>query len=270
MSVMPDTEYTVGAAADVTGVSVRALHHYDEIGLLRPSRRNPAGYRIYSPDDLQRLQSIAFYRELGFDLADIAEILGDPDTTDEDHLRRQRELIDEQAGRLQAMLKLIDEELSARASGIALTPEQRREVFGDRRFTDHGEQARRQWGQTEPFAQRQQRTARYTKADWLQLRTELHAIHQGLADALLSGVPPTDPVAMDLAERHREHTDKWFHDCSHDTHVELAEHYRANRRRGRNYDDMVPGLSQYVHDAIHANHKRFATGRRPLADETGR
>lgn len=258
MTGMDDTVYTVGAAAELAGVSVRALHHYDQVGLLRPSARTDAGYRLYSVADVHRLQRIVFYRELGLDLADIADILADPHTTDEDHLRRQRDLLTARIARTRTMLTLIDRELAARATGIALTPEQRREVFGGDRFLDHADEARQEWGDAPEFLQRLARTSRYTADDWLTLRAELAQIHQGLADAMCQGVPATDVVAMELAERHRRHTDHWFHDCDHDAHRELAQQYRANRRRGRNYDDMVPGLSQYVHDAIVANCDRAA------------
>jgi DNA-binding transcriptional MerR regulator len=252
---MDDNEYTVGAAAELTGVSVRTLHHYDQIGLLQPTRRNPAGYRLYSADDLERLQRIVFYRELGFELADIAGILEDPAITDEDHLRRQHDLLGERIERFRQMRAVIDKELAARAAGISLTPAQRHEVFGNDKFVEQAAAARDEWG-----VQREERTARYSKEDWLELRASLTAIHRELAEAMLSGVPADDPRAMDLAERHRQHTDKWFHDCDYATHLELAAHYRDNRRRGRNYDDMVPGLSRYVHDAIKANYRVRGAG----------
>lgn len=129
-----DDAYTVGAAAELAGLSVRTLHYYDQIGLARPSSRSPAGYRLYTDADLALLQRVVFYRELGLDLGDIAEILADPDTTDADHLRRQRELIDQRISRLRSMRELIDKELAARAAGISLTPAQRREVFGGDRL----------------------------------------------------------------------------------------------------------------------------------------
>ncbi|WP_194907404.1 MerR family transcriptional regulator [Catenulispora rubra] len=256
-------EYTVGAASDLTGMSIRTLHYYDQIALARPSSRSAAGYRLYTDADLSVLQRVAFYRELGLELGDIAEILAAPNATDEDHLRRQRELIEERITRYRSMLAVIDKELAARAVGIALTPGERREVFGEGQFVerllDHAADTEREWGDTPEFTQRRQRTARYGEQDWQRLRAELAAINQGLADTMTRGLPATDPTAMDLAEQLRQHTDRWFHDCGYETHREMAEHYRANRRSGRNYDDMVPGLSQYVHDAIIANCRRAAS-----------
>jgi DNA-binding transcriptional MerR regulator len=248
----------VGVVAELTGVSVRTLHHYDEIGLLQPGQRNVAGYRLYSAEDLQRLQRVLFYRELGFGLKAIAAILADPHATDGDHLQRQRQLLAERIARCQVMMAVIDKELSARRMGISLTPQERLEVFGSTRLEDHAGQAEQRWGGTALWAQRQRRTVGYTKQDWLQLRTEQASIHQRLLNAMNDGVPAADPAVMDLAEEHRQHIDRWLHDCGYETHRELAQVYRANERLGRNYDDMAPGLSQYIHDAIIANCQRTA------------
>jgi DNA-binding transcriptional MerR regulator len=125
---MDAKDYTVGAVAGLTGVSVRTLHHYDETGLLRPGGRNAAGYRLYSPQDLQRLQRVLFYRELGFGLDTIAVIVDDPGSTGGDHLRRQRQLPAARIARCQAMAAVIDKELSVRKRGISLTPQERLEV----------------------------------------------------------------------------------------------------------------------------------------------
>ncbi|MFG1794849.1 MerR family transcriptional regulator [Nocardia sp. NPDC049149] len=257
---MADIEHTVGAVAQMTGVSVRTLHHYDEIGLLRPSGRSANGYRRYGDLDLDRLQRILFYRELDFSLDHIASVLNEAGLSDEGHLRRQHELLNHKIARYRAMVDLIDKELRARRSGITLTPTERLEVFGGDRLVDTADEAEQRWGATPEFAQRRTRTADYTKQDWLRLRAEQRDIHQRLADAMQSGTPADDPVVMDLAEEHRVHLERWFHDCDYGVHRRLAEDYRANRRLGRNYDDMVPGLSRYVHDAIQANCRRHGLG----------
>lgn len=246
-------EYTVGAVAELAGVSVRTLHHYDEIGLLEPSERSASGYRLYSPADLRRLQRILFYRELDFDLAVIADILDDPAAA---HLVDQRRMLVERIERHQAMVDVLDKELAARELGLTLTPKERLEVFGTTRLEDNAGRVVERWGDTDRFRQSRDRTAKYTREDWLALQAEVADIHQRIATAMTAGTPATAPEVMDLAEEHRRHLHRWFHDCDHDTHRELARAYRANERVGRNYDEMVPGLSQYIHDAIMANSTR--------------
>ena len=254
-------EHTVGVVAELAGVSVRTLHHYDEIGLLEPGDRGPTGYRLYSTADLARLQRILFYRELGFDLGTITAILADPATTDEDRLRAQRDLLAERTARLQAMLAAVDKELAARKLGMSLTPEERLAVFGSTRLEDNADRAEQRWGSSPLWRQRQERVSACSTEDWLAIRTEQAGIHQRLLDAMRAGTPATDPAVMDLAEEHRQHMHRRFHDCDHDTHRELAAAYLANERIGRNFDDMAPGLSRYVHDAITANADRAATVR---------
>jgi DNA-binding transcriptional MerR regulator len=250
---MDAEDYTVGTVAELTGVSVRTLHHYDGVGLLQPSGRSAAGYRLYSPADLQRLQRVLFYRELGFGLDTIAVIVDDPGSTDGDHLSRQRQLLAARITRCQAMVAVIDKELSVRKLGISLTPQERLEVFGSIRLEDLADEAERRFGADAQWPQRQ-RMSGYTMQDWQQLLAESASIHQRLLDAMNSGVPAGDPVAMDLAEEHRQHTERWYHDCGYDIHRQYAQEYLAND------DDHTPGLWQYIHDAIIANCQRATHG----------
>lgn len=255
-----DTEYTVGAVARLAGVSVRSLHHYDQIGLLTPGGRNVAGYRIYSLADLKRLQQILFYRALGFALEDIAAILADPAQDAHAHLRRQHRLLREQVSRCQQMLAAIEKELEAGQMGIALTPEEQLEVFGtDKVSGEWAQEAEQRWGDTEAWAQSQRRAATYTKQDWLDIRAEAAGINQEFLNAMRAGVPAADARAAELAERHRQHISRWFYDCTYDMHRGLAEMHLADERFGKNYDDMAPGLAQYVHDAMLANADRAAS-----------
>lgn len=96
--------YTVGEVAELSGVSVRTLHHYHEIGLLVPTVRSPAGYRLYSPDDLRRLRRILLYRELDFRLEEIADMLASPAAGTDDHLRRQHALLRARQDRTAALI----------------------------------------------------------------------------------------------------------------------------------------------------------------------
>ena len=250
------TEYLVGDLARLSHVSVRTLHHYDAIGLLAPSARSPAGYRLYSGTDLRRLHQILFYRELGFALEEIADILADPAAGTDDHLRRQHRLLRERRARDAALLGAIEREMEARKMGIALTPEEQFEIFGTDKFTQYAEEAEQRWGDTEAWKQSQRRSAAYTKEDWITIKAQADANIAGFAEAMRAGEPATGTVAMDLAEEHRQHISRWFYDCGYDQHRGLAEMYISDPRYTAPYDEIEPGFSQYVHDAILANADR--------------
>lgn len=254
---MNDDEYPVGAVARLAGVSVRALHHYDRIGLLTPSGRNAAGYRIYTLPDLKRLQQILFYRALGFTLGDVAKILAGPGQDAATHLRRQHRLLREQISRCRGMLAAIEKELEAGKMGIALTPEEQLEIFStDKVSGEWAAGAEQRWGGTEAWTQSQRRAAAYTKQDWLEIQAEADAINRGLAAAMTAGTSAADPRAMDLAERHRQHITRWFYDCTYEMHRSLAEIYVADERFTQTYDAIAPGLARYTHDAVLANADR--------------
>ncbi|MFE5596036.1 MerR family transcriptional regulator [Streptomyces sp. NPDC056549] len=129
---------TVGRVAELADVSVRTLHHYDEIGLVRPSARTPAGYRAYSAVDVERLREVLAYRRLGFGLREIADLVDDPATDAVAHLHRLRGLLLDQRDRAAAMVMAIDRELEARAMGISTTPEEQLKVFGPRLYETIG------------------------------------------------------------------------------------------------------------------------------------
>lgn len=125
-----EDHWTVGRVAELAGVSVRTLHHYDEIGLVPPSARTAAGYRAYSAGDVERLREVLAYRRLGFGLREVAELVGDSSTDAVAHLRQLRGLLSERRDRADAMVAAIDRELEARAKGLKVTPEEQLEMLG--------------------------------------------------------------------------------------------------------------------------------------------
>ncbi|MFC9295103.1 MerR family transcriptional regulator [Streptomyces sp. NPDC057011] len=124
----------MGRVAELGGVSVRTLHHYDEIGLVRPSARTGAGYRAYSAADVERLREVLAYRRLGFGLREVADLVGDRSTDAVAHLHRLRGLLLEQRDRADAMVAAIDRELEARAKGMTVTPEDQMRMLGARLY----------------------------------------------------------------------------------------------------------------------------------------
>jgi DNA-binding transcriptional MerR regulator len=124
-----EEQLTVGRVAELAGVTVRTLHYYDTIGLLRPSTRTAAGHRAYSAGDVQRLREVLAYRRLGFRLGEIADLVDDPATDAVAHLRRLRSLLLDQQDRAAAMVTAIDRELEGRRMGISTTPEERLKLY---------------------------------------------------------------------------------------------------------------------------------------------
>jgi DNA-binding transcriptional MerR regulator len=246
--------YSVGALADLAHVSVRTLHHYDDIGLLRPSDRTSAGHRRYSVADLQRLREILFYRELDFGLDEIASMLADPGTGTDAHLRVQHRMLRARIERHQQLLRALEKEMEARQMGISLTPDEQFEVFGtDKVGGEWADEAEQRWGDTDAYKDSQRRTAAYTKDDWARLKAESDDGLRAFRDAMLAGTPADAPAGRELAEAHRQFLNRWFYDCGHEMHRGLAEMYVSDERFTQTYDAVAPGLAQYVHDAIVAN-----------------
>jgi DNA-binding transcriptional MerR regulator len=248
--------YTVGEVAKLAHVSVRTLHHYDEAGLLRPWERSEAGYRLYTLEDLERLQQVLFYKELGFTLDEIRGLMDDPSFDRQEALGIQRELIAEQAMRLEAMLGLIDRTLASLEGGIRMTKEEMFEVFGDFDPVQYEDEAKQRWGDTDAYRESARRTARYTKQDWARFKAESDDINATVVALMDAGVPADDPRAMDAVDRHRMQIDTWFYPCSLEMHSNLGKMYIADPRFTANYEKIRAGMAQYVHDAIMANAAR--------------
>ncbi len=244
---------TVGAVARLAGITVRTLHHYDEIGLLHPSGRSDAGYRRYADGDLDRLQRILFFRELGFGLDQIKDAMTDGGADASAHLRRQHAMLRDRIERLQRMASAVEKAMEARTMGIKLTPEERFEVFGDFDPDKHAAEVEERWGDTDAYRESARRTKGYTKADWQRIKDEGQAAVDKLVAAMQSGKPATSEEAMAGAEAHRLQIDRNFYPCSYEMHVGLAEMYLADPRFTATYEKVAPGLAQYLHDAIKAN-----------------
>lgn len=247
-------DYSIGEVAALAHVSVRTLHHYDDIGLLKPTGRTSGGHRRYGADDLGRLRQILIYRELDFGLDGIAAMLADPGKGTDAHLRRQHRMLRDRIDRARDLLAAVQKEMEARQMGISLTPGEQFEIFRtDQVGGEWADEARDRWGDTDTYREAQQRTTSYTKDDWERLKNESDASLRAFRDAMQAGQPAGGQAARELAESHRLFLNRWFYDCDHDMHRGLAEMYVADARFTKTFDALAPGLARYVHDAILAN-----------------
>jgi MerR family transcriptional regulator, thiopeptide resistance regulator len=246
----------VGQVAGLAGVTVRTLHHYDRIGLLSPSGRTGAGYRQYSPADLDRLHQVLLYRELGFPLEEVATLLDDPSADPEAHLRRQHRLLRDRLDRTSAMVAAVEKEMEARSMGISLTPEERFEVFGEHDPARYEAEVEERWGETDAYAQSKRRTAAYSKDDWVRIKAEQEEIGARFVRAMRSGAAADSDEAMDVAEEHRQSITRNFYDCPPEMHAGLGRMYVEDERFTATYEALAPGLAQYVSTAVQANAAR--------------
>jgi DNA-binding transcriptional MerR regulator len=241
---------TIGEAAELAGVSVRALHHYDEIGLLSPSERSEAGYRLYSYEDLTRLQQILIWRALGYALAEIGPLLDDAARDRVAALRRQRELVERERERLGAIVDALDAALRAQEQGTKVKETSMFEGFENRRYED---EVRERWGHTEAYRESARRSAEYGDTDWGKIKAESQAIVAEFVALMRAGEPAEGDSARAVAERHREQISRWFYPCSVELHRRLGEMYVADPRYASNYEKHAEGLAAYVREAIAAN-----------------
>ena len=212
--------YKVKDVARMTGVSIRTLHYYDEIGLLRPGRRSAAGYRLYEEDDLLRLQQVLINRALGLSLEDIRRSLDDPDFDYTESLRMQRGRLVRQLDETNGMIAAIDRTLSGLSQpqhAIDFAS-----IFDGFDPIEHAEETENRWGNTDAYAESARRTKDYGEAEWQAIRDELDGIWKDAAALMHADTPPDAVLALEIAERHRQHICRWFYDLSPAAHVQLA------------------------------------------------
>jgi DNA-binding transcriptional MerR regulator len=213
--------------------------------------------RLYTDDDLDRLTRILYYRDLGFALDAIATLL-DRAADPHEHLRRQHELLTARLARVAAMVTAIEKELEAAMSGTELTAEEKLEIFGDTYDPAYEAEAEQRWGDTDMWRQSRERTRGFGKGDWQRVKADTDAFHARLVAVFRSGAQPGGTEADAIAEEHRASINA-FYDCSHDMQRNLADMYLADERFTKTYEDLAPGLAQWLHDAIHANADRAAS-----------
>ena len=247
--------YRVKEVAELSRLTIRALHHYDTIGLLSPRERSAAGYRLYDDDDLLRLQQILIGRELGLSLEEIRRSLDDRNFDRREALLAQRAAVAARAERAAGIIRAIDAALAA-IEEKQMGKVDMKKIFDGFDPDEYGDEVKQRWGNTDAYETSARRTQSYTENDWRTLKAEQAAIYADALAALDSGVNADDERAMDIAERHRLSIDRWFYPCSPKAHCGLADLWEADRRYADNIDKLRAGLTEYLAAAVRANAKR--------------
>ena len=223
--------------AELTGVSVRTLHYYDEIGLLKPSEVDAqTGYRFYDEKSLERMQEILFYRELDFSLKTIGHIISSPDYDKQQALSRQRQLLLAKKERLERLIDALD--------GL-----EKGEGFMKNEYEDlknkYAEEVKQRWGDTAAYRESEARSTDYVKAAPL-----LDAVMEGFAELDRSGTAPdSEPAKMQVEKLQRCITDH-FYTCTDEILAGLGEMYVADERFRKNIDKHGEGTAAYISKCI--------------------
>ncbi|MCA9517968.1 MAG: MerR family transcriptional regulator [Myxococcales bacterium] len=253
MGTAAEATHTVGDVARIARVSVRTLHHYEAIGLLTPSARTDAGYRLYGAAELARLQEILVLRALGLPLEAIRATLDDPARDRLAALEAWREALVLRRAELDGALAAVERTITAMKDGRDMAEHDPSALFDGFDPEEHGAEARERWGHTDAFRESARRTKGYGPEDWARMRAELEALESALGAACARGVAPDAADAQALAERHRAHIDRWFYPCSTAMHAGLADMYVGDPRFAARYEARAPGLAAWLRDAIRAN-----------------
>jgi MerR family transcriptional regulator, thiopeptide resistance regulator len=247
------SHYTVSEVAKLAHVSVRALHHYDDIGLLSPARRSAAGYRLYDDGDLRRLHEILLFRELGLPLDAIQRVLAAPEEERAAALRAHRRDLDERLERVQAVIRAVDARLDALERRTIMDPGTMFDGFDSFDHAQYAAEAEQRWGETEAYRESARRTKSYTKADWSAIKAEADAIMQRWGVLHEAGTDPTAAAAMEVAEQHRQHISRWFYTCAPEFHAGLADMFVADPRFRETFEKYGAGMTDFVAESIRAN-----------------
>lgn len=252
MSGGEDMEYTIQKLAALAGVSTRTLRYYDEIGILTPARINSSGYRIYGAAEVDRLQQIMFYRELGLPLGRIGEVMATPGFDGMKALKEHREQLLDKRRQLELLIHNVEKTIASAEGRIQMSDKEKFEGFKQKLIEDneqqYGREIREKYGD---------QTVDRSNAAIRNMTPEQHAevtrleeeVKRTLALAFEEGNPAGE-LAQQAAEMHKRWLTFFWDQYSKESHAGVAEMYVADERFKAYYDDKQPGSAAFLRDAI--------------------
>lgn len=236
---------TIKEAARLAGVSVRTLHYYDKIGLLCPNAVTEAGYRIYGEVELMRLQQILFFRELGFPLKKIKEIMEKPAFDEREALLKQRELLELKRERLTNLMRLIDKTLKGETD-MSFQEFDASKIEAARQ--EYAREAEERWGGSAAYRQSKEKTARYGKSDWMRLEAEMGTQFRKFAEHMELSVE--DEKVQALVRDWQQYITANYYACTKEILAGLGKMYLADKRFTEHINRYGDDLAEFISKAI--------------------
>jgi DNA-binding transcriptional MerR regulator len=240
-------EYTVKKLAKTAGISVRTLHYYDQIGLLKPSFVKNNGYRCYQEKELIKLQLILFFRELEFPLSQIKIMVNSPNFDNEIALNDQRKLLEIKKDRIVRLIETIDNTIENMKNGTKINSDELYGSFSKDEMEKYKEEAKKRWGNTQAYKQSMERTKNMTKEDFKKIEAKNQMILAKIVQHMDKGA--SDPIVQEGIKEHFQGM-QVFYDCSYEMYRNLGKMYVEDKRFTAYYDKVKPGLARFMCEAM--------------------
>lgn len=245
-------EYTVQKLGRLAGVSARTLRFYDEIGILKPARINSSGYRIYGQEEVDRLQQILFYRELGVSLDRIKEMITDPSFNGAEALKEHREQLLDKRKQLDLLIANVEKTIASQEGRLTMSDKEKFEGFKMKMIEDneqkYGEEIRQKYGDAAVNTSNE-KLMNMTQEQYAEMERLAAAVTSTLAEAFKTG-DPSGKLAQQAAELHKRWLMVHWSEYSKEAHANLAQMYVDDERFTAYYDAEQPGTAVFLRDAV--------------------
>jgi len=245
-------EYTVKELADLAGVTGRTIRYYDQIGILKPARISESGYRIYGPREVDLLQQILFYRELGVELEEIKAIVTDPKFDRIKALHQHREKLLNKRSELDLLIANVERTIAAHERGVTMSDREKFAGFKQRLIAEnerkYGKEALERWG-AEAVERSNQAFLNMTEAEYAEFTKLGEKLIETLKQAFASG-DPAGETAQKAAEMHRKWLTFTWGTYNKEAHAGVVQLYVDDPRFTEYYDQHQPGLAKFLRDAV--------------------
>lgn len=246
-------EYTVQKLGKMAGISTRTLRYYDEIDILKPARISSSGYRIYGQNEVDRLQQILFYRELGIKLETIKDIVTSPTFDGAKALKEHRIQLFDKREQLDLLIANVDKTISSTEGRITMTNDEKFEGFKQKLIDDnektYGKEIREKYGD-ETVIKSNTKVKNMTQEQHDEVTSLTEEVTTTLAEAFKTGDPSSE-LAQKVADLHKQWLMFYWSKYSKEAHSGLAQMYVDDERFTAYYDKEVPGTAEFLRDAIH-------------------
>ncbi|MGL4522324.1 MAG: MerR family transcriptional regulator [Bacilli bacterium] len=239
--------YSVKQVAAHTGISVRTLHHYHQIGLLQPHTIHDNGYRFYDESNMETLYLILFYREIGYSLQTIAQLISGDEESVLAQFKKQKELLTLKKAQLDTMLFTLEKLIK----GDQLM---KQKPFVNNEFEKHraayAEEAKARYGQSDAYKESVQKTSTYSKEEWETAQKDSARIFTLFATAQHEGLSPNDDAVHHIVQQWQQHITTFYYNCTDEILAGLGEMYVADERFTQNIDQYGVGVAVFMSEAI--------------------